>query len=106
MLLGYTVTKVCASARKKFNLVHQTVSPRERVESEDNTTPIYPESLTDGRYQAHTNLVSFPSYTLAKCSKKRPSNFCGFKLLVVYEEIVPICCVNDYCSLSGLYKNM
>jgi len=46
MLLGYTVTNMCASARKKFILVHKTISPRERVESEDNTTPIYKESLT------------------------------------------------------------
>ena len=30
MLLGYTVAKVCASPRK-FNLVHQTISPHERV---------------------------------------------------------------------------
>ena len=33
MLLGYTVAKVCASPRK-FNLVHQTISPHERDETE------------------------------------------------------------------------
>ena len=35
-LLGDTVTKVCAS-KKKFGLVHQTVSPHKRVGSGDET---------------------------------------------------------------------
>ena len=35
MLLSYTVAKLGALAQEKSNLVHQTVSPRERVGSGD-----------------------------------------------------------------------
>ena len=35
--LGYTVTRVCASPRN-LTLVYQTVFPRERVESGNETT--------------------------------------------------------------------
>ena len=37
MLLGDTVTK-CALAQLKFDLVHQTISPREREGSGEETT--------------------------------------------------------------------
>ena len=42
-LLGYIVAKACASPRK-FDLVHQTVSPRERVESGDETICAHPST--------------------------------------------------------------
>ena len=45
-LLGDTVTKVCGRP-KKFNLVHQTVSPHEGVESGDETS----KTDTTGHHQ-------------------------------------------------------
>jgi len=47
-LLDYTVTKACTTP-KKINLVHQTVSPRERVGSGNETNSSVENTFAHGR---------------------------------------------------------
>ena len=93
MLLGYTVAKACASP-KKFDLVHQTVSPCERVGSGDEKLlqlqylqlyiscyedlltvfmyikfQVYCQNETQTVWPAHTHLLNSPPLTFENKSQ-------------------------------------